>query len=380
MKIKALVLASVLVLGGSAFAQETNRDANGNIQYGAYQTNKFLDNWFVSVGGGIDFVYDNPSGGGVSPALDINLGKWFDPCFGVRAGYEGWKSAVNKLDPNRVSNHQIHADFLWNISNQFWGYKEERLYNCIPYFHASAFVGEQGADIGAGFGLLNNFRLNSKFSIPVDLRGTVLHGEQFGSTGVAGIVSATVGLAYNFGVNNFTRVSTTLAPALAAAAAAEAAKQALQAEKDKADAARAAAEAEAKRLAAENANLKNEVSKGINDNSDLIKSLLSSPMVAYFEIGQAKFSKKEAAHFDYVVKTIMSHGKNVKCTLSGNADSKTGSKRRNQKLSQMRADYVYKLLTEKYGMSEDQFEVKANGGNDIFDTPELNRAVIIEAQ
>ena len=181
-------------------------------------------------------------------------------------------------------------------------------------------------------------------------------------------------------MNNFTRVSTTLAPALAAAAAAEAAKQALQAEKDKADAARAAAEAEAKRLAAENANLKNEVSKGINDNSDLIKSLLSSPMVAYFEIGQAKFSKKEAAHFDYVVKTIMSHGKNVKFTLSGNADSKTGSKRRNQKLSQMRADYVYKLLTEKYGMSEDQFEVKANGGNDIFDTPELNRAVIIEAQ
>lgn len=380
MKIKALVLASALVLCGSAFAQETNRDANGNIQYGAYQTNKFFDNWFIHIGGGIDYVVDSPSKGGVTPALDVNVGKWIDPCFGIRAGYEGWKSSVKEFDPNTVSNHQIHADFLWNISNQFWGYKENRVYNLIPYFHVSGFFGEYGSDVGAGFGLLNNFRLSPKFSIPVDIRGTVLHGNQFGSKGAAGIVSATVGLAYNFGVNNFTRVSTTLAPALAAAAAAEAAKQALQSQKDKSDAAAAAAQAEADRLAAENANLKKEVANGINDNADLIKSLLSQPMVAYFEIGQAKFSKKEQAHFDYVVKTIMSHGKNVKFTLSGNADSKTGSKRRNQKLSQMRADYVYKMLTEKYGMSEDQFEVKANGGNDIFDTAELNRAVIIEVQ
>ena len=68
----------------------------------------------------------------------------------------------------------------------------------------------------------------------------------------------------------------------------------------------------------------------------------------------------------------------MKFTLSGNADSKTGTKKRNQQLSQQRADYLYKLLTEKYGLDGNQFTVKANGGNDIFDTPELNRAVIIE--
>lgn len=380
MKIKVLALASALLLCVSAFAQEDNRDANGNIQYGPYQTNKFWDNWFVSVGGGVDFVYDNPTGGGLTPALDVNVGKWLDPCFGVRAGYQGWKSAVKNMNPDKVGNNQLHADFLWNISNQFWGYKEERVYNCIPYFHASAFLGECGKELGAGFGLLNNIRLNDKLSIPIDLRGTILKGEQIGGAGMCGIASLTAGLAYNFGVNNFKRVSTTLAPALAAAAAAEAAKQAMQAEKDKANAQQAAAKDEANKLAKENDNLKKEVAQSVSDNGDLIKSLLETPMVAYFEIGQAKLSKKELAHVDYIVKNIMSRGKNAKFTLSGNADSKTGSKKRNQQLSEQRADYIYKLLTEKYGLDASQFTVKANGGNDIFDTPELNRACIIEKQ
>jgi len=385
MKIKAIFVASALLLCGSAFAQESNLDANGNIQYGPYQTNKFWDNWFGSIGGGIDYVVEGACGGGLGAALDLNVGKWLDPCFGVRAGYQGFHTAAKNLDPSSVTNNFFHADFLWNISNQFWGYKEDRIYNCIPYFHADAIIGKMkdggnGSDLGAGFGLLNNFRLGEKLSLPIDLRGTITHGEQFGGNGLGGIVSLTAGLAYNFGVNNFTRVSTTLAPALAAAAAAEAAKNALQAEKDKLAASNKAANDKANKLAQENANLKDEVAKGLSDNSDLIKSLLETPMVAYFEIGQAKLSKKELAHVDYIVKNIMSRGKNAKFTLSGNADSKTGSKRRNQQLSQQRADYLFKLLTEKYGMSADQFTVKANGGNDVFDTPELNRAVIIEAE
>lgn len=385
MKIKALFLASALLLCGSAFAQESNLDANGNIQYGPYQTNAFWDNWFGSITGGMDLTVEGKSGGGLGMALDLAVGKWIDPCFGVRAGYEGFNTKAKNLPEGGFRNNILHADFLWNISNQFWGYKEDRIYNCIPYFHADAMIGNMrsggnGSDIAAGFGLLNNFRLNEKFSIPVDVRGTICHGEQLGGDALGGILSITAGLAYNFGVNNFTRVSTTLAPALAAAAAAEAAKNAAQAEKDKMAASQAAANDKAEKLAKENENLKDEVAKGVTDNGDLIKSLLETPMVAYFEIGQAKLSKKELAHVDYIVKNIMSRGKNAKFTLSGNADSKTGSKKRNQQLSEQRADYIYKLLTEKYGMSTDQFTVKANGGNDIFDTPELNRAVIIEAE
>jgi hypothetical protein len=37
-------------------------------------------------------------------------------------------------------------------------------------------------------------------------------------------------------------------------------------------------------------------------------------------------------------------------------------------------------MTEELGIDGSRFVVRANGGNDIFDTPELNRAVIIEKQ
>ena len=108
------------------------------------------------------------------------------------------------------------------------------------------------------------------------------------------------------------------------------------------------------------------------------EELLSKPMIVYFEIGQATLSNKEKAHLDYVVKNIVSKGEGVKFTVSGNADSKTGTKARNAQLAQQRADYLFKLLTGEYGLSADQFEVKSNGGNDIFSKAELNRAVIIE--
>ena len=372
MKLKSLFVAAALLVCGSVFAQEK----------GPFQTNKFLDNWFISVGGGIDYVIDGNVGGGMSGAFDLSLGKWFDPNFGIRAGYEGFSYAVKNVTPTKAAFNELHADFLWNSTNHICGYKEDRVYNLIPYVHFDGILGDSttGMDIGAGLGLLNNFRLSSCLSIFADLRANGFHGDMIYASGLALSLSASVGLTYNFKRNNWDTVASAVAPALAAAAAAEAAQQALQAEKDKLAAQKAAADKKNAQLAKENEGLKDELAKSIEDNKALIKGLLDTPMVAYFEIGQAKLSKKELAHVDYIVNNIMSLGKNAKFTLSGNADSKTGSKKRNKQLSEQRANYLYKLLTEKYGMSADKFTVKANGGNDVFDTPELNRAVIIEVE
>ena len=194
------------------------------------------------------------------------------------------------------------------------------------------------------------------------------------------MASATAGLNFNLGKSNWSRKSTSIAGYAAAVAAAEAAANSAQAAKDKANAAQKALAKKNAELAAENQQLKDELAKAGTDNGDIINNLLNEPIIAYFEIGKAKLSVKEQAHVEYAVKNIISQGKNVKFTLSGNADSKTGSKKRNQQLSEQRADYIYKLLTEKYGLDGSQFTVKANGGNDIFDTPELNRAVLIEKQ
>ena len=382
---KFFVIVAALALGTAAFAQETNRDANGNIQYGPYETNKFWDNWFIGVGGGVDFTKDAGKPDGVktiNPVLNVNFGKWFDPCFGARVSYYGWGMPGSQIDGTAevLNNNLFAGDLMWNISNQFWGYSEKRIYNCIPYLQAGMLYGTTaGAEFEAGAGILNNFRLGEKLGLQIDFRACAARAEQIQGPGACGIFYATAGLAYNLGRVNWTRKATTVGAAAAALAAAEAAKAAAKAAADKAaaDAANAANNADA--LAAQNQALKDALANASKDNG-AIDALLAKPMVVYFEIGKAKLSNKEAAHLDYIVKTLMAAGKNATFTVTGSADSKTGSKKRNQQLCDKRAEYLYNLLTENYGLSGDNLVVKSCIDANSEATPELNRAVIIEKQ
>lgn len=379
---KFFVIVAALALGTAAFAQETNRDANGNIQYGPYETNKFWDNWFIGVGGGVDFTFDRGKADDAKKGnliVNVNFGKWFDPCFGVRFNYYGW-GMPSSASKTVLNNNLFAGDLLWNISNQFWGYSEKRFYNCIPYLQAGAFYGSMaGGEFEAGAGILNNFRLSEKLSLQIDLRGCIASAEQIQGSDKCGIVYATAGLAYNLGRVNWTRKATTVGAAAAALAAAEAAKAAAKATADKAAAEASNAANNSDALAAQNQALKDALANAQNDNS-AIEALLAKPMIVYFEIGKTKLSNKEAAHLDYIVKTLMAAGKNATFTVTGSADSKTGSKRRNQQLCDKRAEYLYKLLTENYGLSGDELVVKSCIDANTEATPELNRAVIIEKQ
>lgn len=389
MKIKSLVLAAALLMTASvAFAQETNRDANGKIQYGPYETNKFLDNWFITAGAGINQSYDHifdgcPLETGLGLAVDVTLGKWVTPDWGFRLGWNGL--SAGKVGTGEFGNapfHYFHVDGLMNFSNLVAGYKEKRFINFVPYVSAGVVCGEKSWTDNRAFafggGLMMPMRLGSVVSIVPDVRFVGTKADVlFDGVALGGALTATLGLQFNLGKNNWTRKATTVAAAGAALAAAEAAKNALQAKNDKlaADAANAAAENDA--LKKENADLKNALANMPKDDAAM-QELLAKPAAVYFEIGKAKLSVKEKAHLDYIVKNVIANGDNLKFTVSGNCDSKTGSKKRNQVLSEQRAKYVYDLLTGEYGLSADQFEVVANGGNDIFSTQELNRAVIIE--
>ena len=378
---KFFVIVAALLVGASAFAQESNVDANGNIQYGPYETNGFWDNWFVSVGGGIDVNMDGLLAGKplnyVSPTLAVNVGKWIEPCFGVRLGYNGLKLKSSKTNKS-IANHMIHTDFLWNISNQFWGYKQDRVYNCIPYIHAGVAFGEPGKELEYGAGLLNNFRLSDKFIIFVDLQGCGFKGEQVDGSGFCPVLYASLGLTYNIGKSTWTRKASTVGAAAAVLAASEAAANALKAQNEKLanDAAAAAAEGDA--LAKENQSLKDALAQAENDANAIKVDLAENPICAYFEIGKTTLSTKEQAHLDYQIKTILAGQKDAKLTVMGSADKQTGSKKRNQYLAKKRAEYLSNLLVDKYGMSADNFTVVSDGAQEIFSTPELNRVALIK--
>lgn len=67
---------------------------------------------------------------------------------------------------------------------------------------------------------------------------------------------------------------------------------------------------------------------------------------------------------------------NLKVSISGAADSATGTQSGNQELGQRRANYIAKSLVGR-GIKDSQIQIKNYGGIDKYDTNEANRFTIV---
>ena len=387
--IGAAALVAVAMTASPALkAQENgNRDENGKVVRGPYETNRFGDNWFIGAGGGVNIFLNEGYDPVIGPSIDANLGKWFTPSVGMRVGYQGFKTNVSADNATQNFGYMyFHGDFLWNISNAFSGYKETRFWNLVPYAHAGYFrtYGLNGSEfydneIAAGAGLLHNLRLIDRLDLIIDMRATVMNGRAIGTDGVSLLPSVTAGLAVDLGFPNFVRTSTVVAALElanaeksaileAATLALEAANLALEEENMDLEKANAA-------LAKENSALKKKPS-GM-DFTAFFENM--SPATVYFEIGQAVLNDKEMEHLDFIAKNIVSSAdKNTKIylTLLGTADGNTGTMRRNQHLSEARAKYIYDILTAKYNISKERLIIKSEVVRKAA-KPALSRAVVI---
>lgn len=412
--IGALAVAGLLVSFNAGAQENNNRDAEGNVVCGPYETNGAFDNVFI--GGGIGWnagiwgpgkwgtgrpVLDYPLNlqGYGGPALDLYVGKWFTPSVGIRAGYRGIMNFVGKIDFSKIDwQHYVHGDFMWNVLNTFSGYKETRKWDIIPYATAGLMaVKLDGVNYGkvqwtgdieyaAGVGLLNEIYLTDRLNLNVDLMLLVSHEAQWGGHGSFFFpASATVGVSYTLGKPNFDRHSS-IAPTVIPVPFTVEEYNAL--------------EAKVKALEKENAELKNKVAalekelapfKNLVDGEEYVYrngkfttaeeagvATVATPAALFFDLGSAKLSERELAHLEYFAKNTP---KDSKLTVTGNADKATGSAAVNQKISQQRADYVKNLLVNKYGFNANNIEVVANGDkkND-FNTPAKNRVATIEVK
>ena len=389
------IVAVYMIASPAVNAQENgNRDENGKVVRGPYLTNKFVDNWFVSVAGGVNLFADLDQTEAIPAfALDVNVGKWITPSVGVRLGYAGVKGAAWAQEPSwlgsslcstncaykqNFNSTYIHADVMWNVSNAWGGYKETRFWNFIPYAHAGVMrFGVKGLggdeEFAAGLGLLNALRLTNRLDLTLDLRTALVNARIHGGQGVACLFTPTIGLSVDLGKYNWVRASNwhnpvdadAISAAEASAAALAAANAALAADKKGLEDENAKLAAKNKALADENAKLAQ--NQGLEN---------VGPAAFYFEIGQTKLSTKELEHLDYYMNNVLPYVKGKKATvITGSADKKTGTTRRNQQLCDKRAAYLKNLLAEKYGVNTDDFVVNTNisaEGN-----PELQRAVVI---
>lgn len=400
MKSKLIVLSLMLAGSSIASAQETNTKEK-------YRSESWKDNIFLSVGVGAQACvnpdnFDYGFGKAITPLVNISVGKFITPVWGVRLQVAGWSTKLNTKYPfpntgnwrkNKETYIGLNADAYVNLTNWFCGYKEGRKFEFFGFvgptmnfaknygswnvrFHDVATTLEDGsvkvetkADpnkttpanheirclVGASLGLGGKYNIDNRWAIDLEVRGTVTPSvfDALSSAKTDGSVGINLGATYTFGGKKFVKCGDNGI--------------------DQDELNRLINEARAQVQPAEPKIVEKIVEKEV-----VKKECTVCPSAVFFKIGSAKLNKEGQVTIKLAAKA-MKQCPDKKFKLAGYADNVTGSKAINQKLSEKRAQAVYDALIAE-GVDAKQLEIVAHGGTDPmwFNDAALNRVVILQ--
>lgn len=350
-------------------------------------TNNFWSNWFIDLGADHQAYYSNSEHGlGMNKnpfwtgrrswGMDVSVGKWATPVFGARIkSMFDWGTSVaygHDAQNNPTYNHySFEFQPMLNLCNLFGGYKP-RVYDAVLY----AGLGfdhknhTHDADLIGDLGLLNTFNITKRFHVNLDI---YVRGGAADLDGCA-VPSASdhrfiknhdyvVGFSAGVGVN-LGKTGWDKAPDVAAIMAAN------QSQVDALNSALADADAENARLRALIANHKCPEAK-----TTTVKEYTGTGASVFFKVNSSKIaSKKDLVNVNEIAEFAKNNGSKI--VVTGYADSKTGTAKINQALSEARANAVKKELV-KMGVDESQIEVVAAGGVDSLNPYNYNRRATV---
>jgi len=389
---KKIIIASLCVLFSvGTFAQ--NPDQQELKPNESYLVGSLKDNWFFSVGVGAQtYLGENYTTGSllghISPAFDIAIGKWFTPVMGVRAqlsgfnarGYNDLSSPYVSGNPNDDGTYEmgfgyfnLHADFLFNLSAQLGRYNNERCYELIPFagFGWAALLNDGIADNELAFsaGIINQFRVNDRLDINLELKGMLVNQRFDGTTGgfpLEGALGLTAGISYKFGgATEFVCCAPVETPIVEKAVSEQVVPINNADDQAKIDQLNKALAEQQKRTNDANNSLNQEKQKAnkLQQEIDALKKQKANQeecsvgLKVFFGIGKATLDELNDSNLEYFANNIKHSNKRY--SITGYADSKTGNKGVNEKLANKRAQYVYNQLTEKYGINKDLLTISS---------------------
>lgn len=350
-----LAFAAAVMLGQSVVAQNNVKE----ITYvedatQGYLFNNFSSNWFITLQGGVANVATKgiarPSfGDRFNPAAGLYIGKYFSPLIGVRAGFDWFQGeGVNEF---KLSNYGAAGDVILNLTNWWCGYNPDRLFNASVYAglggYFNSMKGRSGWEnahhqfITARAGLLIDFNLSRNFALGLDLRAVGADksmAELSNNKSVAGeiLVSAT----YKF------NKATWNAPVVAVVPEIE------DCEPIKA------------RLQAANARIEDleaQLRACLNRPVEKVVETSKAPLATiYFTIGNSTLNNVDRKVLKSVAEEMKASGKNY--TITGWADTYTGTDAINARLRENRAKNVEKVLIQN-GVPASKLTTKSGAGN-----------------
>ena len=374
----------------TAMAQESEVPAK---KY-SVATNSFWANWFVSAGvSGTSYYTSQESGVSKFPisnkrstiGFTAAVGKWFTPSIGLRTKFDFLKGK----QVNTENNHPLytsvtaHEDVMFNLSNMFCGYNEERVWNAILYAGigvATKLNDGKSADIYYTAGWLNNFRVSKRVQLFADLsigatEGSLDQGPKDNWSSFQKNkhrhwdknLRLDLGVTYNLGKCNWDKVPDVEGLMAMNKEQMDALNQSLKEQQD-----------ENARLREMLSTTKNQPVVENNTNTNGVSSFVGTSSSVFFNIN----SDKVASRKDLVnVKELAEYAKanNAKIVVTGYADSKTGSVAFNQKLSERRANTVANELV-KMGVNRDNIITEGKGGVMNLSPFSYNRRATVKIQ
>ena len=379
---KLLAILALASISLGTFAQDETPTEKYSVA-----TNSFWSNWFVQVGADWNAWYSaQEKGEGYSkspfkkfrsnPGASIAIGKWFTPGIGLRTKVQGiWGKYVDADGDEKTNEGNgnkywvVNEQVMFNLSNLFCGYNENRVWNVIPFVGAgvgrSMTYNQYALDYSAG--IQSSWKVAKKLNVYAEVGVNSFDHDIDGCAGNArntftrrcNNFYGEVGLTFNLGKGNWKKTPDV-----------DAINALHQSELDALNAKLNDANAENDRLQ----NLLNNQKSVQNDKAQA--EYANTPVSVFFNLGKSKVaSKKDLVNVQALAKYAKDN--NAKLVVNGYADSATGSAAVNQKISQARAEQVANELV-KMGVDKDNIVVKANGGVKDLTPASYNRRATVQ--
>ena len=378
---KLLMVLAFVGVATTTIAQEADP-----VQKYSVATNSFWSNWFIQGNYTWTAFYSNEergAGWSQSPfkefrrdqGFSVAIGKWFTPGLGLRTKFNGiWGKDVAGTDNACHSNKywNIQEQALFNLSNLLCGYSSTRVWNVSPY----AGVGVvrnctyNNYELAASAGLLNQWRLSKRWQLNLDVQYNLMGDDFEGGREIAGAgsdhsiknhdraLSFEVGFTYNLGKCTWEKTPDV-----------DAIKALSQSQID-------ALNAQLNDANAENDRLKNELADAKNKPAEKVKEVVTTPVSVFFNLGKSTVaSKKDLVNVRELAKYAADNDCNI--VVTGFADSATGSKDINNKLSAKRAERVKNELV-KMGVKAEKITTRSGGGVADLTPDSYNRRALVQ--
>lgn len=359
------------------------------------KTHYYVDesqNWFVQFGAGVSMPLvegRNMSGDRtVKPTANytVGFGKWFSPYFGWRLAFNGgslhWQDRAVMHHAKYVG---ANADVMWDMFNSIGGVSENRVFSIVPFVgiggtYAWDFrpttgnvVVEGGKVRGNSWtlpvsaGLQFRFRLSKYVDFFLEGRAS-MYGDNFNNYAVGRPVdfnfTANGGFAVTFGGRGYESYNP--CDYLGYISTLNSQVNDLRSALDATTAALAVAESQLPCP---------EVTTTIVETPAAPATLMAT---VRFSINSAKIRPSEMVNI-YNVAEWMKKYPEQNVSIVGYADKDTGSANYNMNLSKRRAQNVYNVLVNEYGINPDRLPIEAEGSSkQVYKQNDWNRIVIFE--